>query len=110
MNEDEFSPAPGIIPCWDLMGEGCPHINRAWKSDKPLPRAALEKSLRDSGWDTLRIMEEDCDLLYVPRESSLQSCSAEGEIDGYKVSASIMNSYGEHGVIRIYIRPLENVR
>lgn len=108
MNADEFMVSPAFVPCFDLMGEGCPHINRTWTADS-LDRKDLEKSLSESGWSNVRIDENDCDLTDGDFKASSR-CDAYGMVGEYKTDVSIMEITEGKWQMRIYLRSPENVR
>lgn len=108
MNADEFVVAPALVPCWDLMGEGCPHINRAWNAEK-LTREDLEKALTDSGWDNVKIDESSCDLTENDFGPSPR-CDASGIVSGYKTDVNVLELSEGRWQIRIYLRSPTNLR
>lgn len=108
MNADEFVIAPALVPCWDLMGEGCPHINRAWSAEH-LTRADMEKSLKDSSWDNVTIDEKNCNFVDTDFQPSPR-CDASGIVDGYKADVNILELSDERWQIRIYLRSPDNLR
>jgi len=108
MNADEFVVSPALVPCWDLMGEGCPHINRAWNTDR-LDREDLTKILADSKWSNIKIQDDECNLLD-SSDNPLPRCDASGVVEGYKVDASIMELRNDIWELRIYLRDLDSIR
>lgn len=107
-NGDKFSPAPGFIPCIDIMGEGCPNITRTWLAapGQELTVQDLQKVLDDSGWKGVKIKADDCDMT---DDAYYPGCTAEGMVGDYKVTVRIVK-ISDHWELRMYLRLPTNVR
>lgn len=106
-NENQLNPAPsGIIPCIDIMGNGCPHVNRAWliPQNEVLTDKQINKILQDSGWTDVKPLPAD-----PTAGASKIIYEANGNVNGYKASVSIVELYNGNA-LRIYLRPASTNR
>lgn len=107
-NSDKFSPAPsGIIPCVDFMGEGCPNISRTWRvpEDNIPSDVQMKNILDDSGWMNVKKI---ADNPYAGK--SMYLYEAEGMVNGYKATVSIVELYDHRYELRMYLRPANGPR
>lgn len=106
-NSDKFAPAPsGIVPCVDFMGEGCPHISRTWRLPENIPSdAQIQRILDESGWVNVKKIP---DSPFAGKSSYLYE--AEGMVNGYKATVSIVELYDHRYEMRMYLRPANGPR